>query len=490
MNSRMMARLLVSVFFIFSGGLGAGCATARPTHTQETSGAVASLPQSSFSNLSDLTDKFALQLSSEIMSKEIYLDRASIRDTITKDVSNFSAYLQDELESAFSKKGFDIVYDPTEAQYLIGATYRKYETTVGVFFKYHKSDGFDRKSANYEIELSKLPRDSFTRNLKSNARKLAADILEGQKDLKVYITPIRDGNDKIVSDFSKSFTARVKSEIVMLNKDIVIIDDVKAHKVLSNTRGIKKKAKQVTNLQSSDAFFSNADSVLEGQYFVESNSVAVSLYLKMLDGRVVNSSSVDIDKSLIDFSLENRVQKKLVDLADTATEKKDRNAVKISSTRGGDFPVYYKGEKIKFHIQVAKPLYVYVYDINSKDGVSPLYESTSDHRRLEPGRIYTIPSEEDEFDFEVEEPFGTDAVKIFASNVELPVPELTQKVRSRSYEGNVRAIVRKRKQIQTQLSTMENINPKDLVDYFRGAAKKFDAKLYEDSLLLETKARP
>jgi hypothetical protein len=63
-------------------------------------------------------------------------------------------------------------------------------------------------------------------------------------------------------------------------------------------------------------------------------------------------------------------------------------------------------------------------------------------------------------------------------------------VSSRSYEGNVRAIVRKRKQIQTQLSTMENINPKDLVDYFRGAAKKFDAKLYEDSLLLETKARP
>jgi hypothetical protein len=76
------------------------------------------------------------------------------------------------------------------------------------------------------------------------------------------------------------------------------------------------------------------------------------------------------------------------------------------------------------------------------------------------------------------------------SRANLPVPELTQKVSSRSYEGNVRAIVRKRKQIQTQLSTMENINPKDLVDYFRAAAKKFEAKLYEDSLLLETKARP
>ena len=223
---------------------------------------------------------------------------------------------------------------------------------------------------------------------------------------------------------------------------------------------------------------------------MESNSVPVNLYLKMLDGRVVNSSSVDIDKSLVDFSLENKVQKKLVDLADATSETKDRNAVKISSTRGGDFPVYSKGEKITFHIQVAKPLYVYVYDINSKDGISLLYESATNHRRLDPGRLYTIPSEEDEFDFEVEEPFGTDAVKIFASNVELPVPELIPNVTSRSYEGNVRAIVRKRKEIQKKLSTMKSINPKDLVDYFRGTAEKFDAKLYEDSLLLETKARP
>jgi hypothetical protein len=38
--------------------------------------------------------------------------------------------------------------------------------------------------------------------------------------------------------------------------------------------------------------------------------------------------------------------------------------------------------------------------------------------------------------------------------------------------GNVRAIVRKRKQIQTPLSTMEDINPKDLVDYFRGRCQK------------------
>ncbi len=482
MYKRITARLLPGVFVLFSLVFSVGCATALSTNAQNASG---------FSGLSELTDIFSLELSNILTAKVIYLDRSSIRDTITKDVSNFSAYLQDELESSLSKKGFKIVYEPSEAKYLLGATYRKYDTTVGVFFKYHKTDGFDRKSANYEIELSMLPQDSFTRDLRSNARKLASEILSGQKNLKVYITPIRDGKSDVMSDFSKSFTSRIKAELVRVNRDVVIIDEVKAHKALSNTRGIKRKARKVKNLQNSDAFFSNADSVLEGQYFAGSDTVVVNLYLKMVDdGRVVSSSSVEIDKSLINFRLENKVQKKLTDLADTSTEKKRNHAVKISSTRGGDFPVYYKGEKIKFHIQVAKPLYVYVYDINSKGEVVLLYESKTGHRKLKPGRIYTIPYEEDEFDFEVEEPFGTDAVKIFASNVDLPIPELTRQVSSRSFEGNVRAIVRKRKNIQKQLSGMESINPKDLVDYFRGAAKKFDAELFEDSLLVETKARP
>ena len=88
-----------------------------------------------------------------------------------------------------------------------------------------------------------------------------------------------------------------------------------------------------------------------------------------------------------------------------------------------------------------------------------------------------------------ESPFGMDAVKIFASTVELPIPELTTLVATRSYSGNKRNIVKKRKEIQEELSDMKSINPRDLVDYYRGVVEKFGSSLYEDTVMVETRAK-
>ncbi len=52
--------------------------------------------------------------------------------------------------------------------------------------------------------------------------------------------------------------------------------------------------------------------------------------------------------------------------------------------------------------------------------------------------------------------------------MELPIPELTRSVDTRSYRGNKRAILKKRKEIQKELSAMKSINSRDLVDYYRG----------------------
>ena len=82
-----------------------------------------------------------------------------------------------------------------------------------------------------------------------------------------------------------------------------------------------------------------------------------------------------------------------------------------------------------------------------------------------------------------------DAVKIFASSVELPIPELTRNVGMRSYRGNKWAIVKKRKDIQKELSHMKSINPRDLVDYYRGVVERFGTRLHEDTTMLETKAK-
>ena len=443
-----------------------------------------------FSNLSDLTDEFSKELVREISTKKLYLDRTSMRDIATNDLSNFSSYLQNELESSLSERNFRLVYDPSEADYLIGATYQRDGEEVKVFFKYHKADGSGRKSRDYKIEMSRLPGDSFKQTVKNKAYKLAANILSGQGDLKIYIKPIKEGQNNYVSDFSNSFTSKVKTEIVRLYRGVEVIDEKPIYERLSNTRSIKKKAKKVKSLQNSEAFFANANAVLEGKYFVEGENVAVNLYLKGLDGKVLNSAAVDIKRSLIKTNLENNEAKILTDMADVSNEPGGYK-VKISTTKGGDYPVYHEGEKIKFLIQLTTPFYVYVYDISSKGDVSLLYpyEKNLVQEKLMPGRLYTIPADKDNFELEVESPFGMDAVKIFASSVELPIPELTRSVDTRSYRGNKRAIVKKRKEIQKQLSHMKSINPRDLVDYYRGVVRRFGTRLYEDTIMVETRAK-
>lgn len=383
-----------------------------------------------------------------------------------------------------------MVYEPAEADYLIGATYQRHGDKLRVFFKYHRADGSGRKSLDYGISMSSLPKDSFKESINTKAYKLAASILLGQGDLRLYISPIKEGHYRYVSEFSNSFTSRVKSQIVRLHREVEVIDQKPIHERLSNTRSIKKKAKQVKDLKSSDAFFVNANSVLEGDYFEGHESVTVNLYLKRLDGTMLNSSTVEIKKSLISSDLQNNTAKMLADLAD-APKEKEHFSVKISTTKGGDYPVYYKGEKIKFYIQVAAPLYVYIYDINSKGQISLLfpYQRGSGQGKLTPGTLYVIPSENDDFEFEVEPPFGMDAVKLFASSTMLPIPRLTRTVTSRSYRGSTRTIVKKRKEIQKELSSMKSINPRDLVDYYRGIAERLGTCLYEDSLMLETRNR-
>ena len=475
--------LLLSALVGLSGFFFAGCATSpgRPGP---------GIFDTGLKSLSDLTDTFALELSRQIPRKKIYLDRTSIRDIVTKDVSNFSAYLQNELESSLSKREFQIIYDMSDAEYFIGATYRQYQDMVKVFFKYHKTDLSGRKSLDYEISLSRLPGDSFQENVKSKAYKLAATIVKNQRNLKVYVTPIKEGNQKYVSDFSNSLTSRIKSQIIMLHSDIEIIDEKVAQEKLSNLRGIKTKAKELKNLKTSDALFAGANSVLEGEYFVEGDTVPVNLYLKKLDGTVLNSASVEINKSLISSNIGNNEAKVLHDLADVTTEHGDFN-VKISTTKGGDFPVYYDKEIITFYINVGAPLFIYVYDINPHGEVSLLYPHPRDKVQCKflPGTLYTIPSEMDDFDFEVGSPFGRDIVKIFACKSNLPMPNLTQHAPSRSFTGKERNIGIKRKKAQKELSNMESINPKDLVDYYRGISKKMGARLYEDSVLVETKGQ-
>jgi len=173
----------------------------------------------------------------------------------------------------------------------------------------------------------------------------------------------------------------------------------------------------------------------------------------------------------------------VADVAGQGTQQQ----VKLNTTKGDRFQVYRAGEKVQFLIQVARPLYVYLYGINTKNEVSLLYPGPGQQEHpLQSGVIHTVPGEHESWEVLVEPPFGTDVVKLFASEQPLPVPVITDKITARSFSDGTRTLVR-RKATQRQLATQKAINGFDLVDYYKGVAANIGVMLFEDSLFVQTR---
>ena len=421
-------------------------------------------------NLSALTDRFSADLSKDISGKKLYLDNRCVKEVTSGKLSNFSLYLQNELESSLSRNGFVMVYEPTEADYFIGATYQRMKDRVRVFFKYHKSDLSGKKGRAYEMPANKLPEDTFEESLQTKAYDLALSILEGQKPLKIFVKPLMEGHSRIATDFSISFTARIKCAMVKLGKNTEVIDRMP---------GIERTAAESVP---------RADAVLESVYYDRGSMISVCSNLRSPDGRLFSSCVLEIDKSLISSDTENKTARRLLGFLDPPQSRGDFH-VKITTPKGKDYPIYSEGETIQFQVQVADLLYVYLYTVNSKGKISLLfpYRKNGPHRKMIPGRLYTIPDENSEFEISVAPPFGVEGVKVFASRTAIPLPELSESRPSIIYRNGWRLEGDEMQKARLTLSRMTSIHPRDLVAYFRGVAAKKRIPVFEDSLLLETR---
>ena len=155
----------------------------------------------------------------------------------------------------------------------------------------------------------------------------------------------------------------------------------------------------------------------------------------------------------------------------------------------GGIRCFRKGETVSFIIQVTRPLFVYVYDINPNGEVSLLYPKIGEAEQpKQPGLVYTLPDVSDSWEIKVEAPFGKDAVKIFASDRRLPIPGINQQMASRSFNNGTRSLNRVDK-VQKELASQSSINGRDIVDYYKGQAARTGAALYESTVYVETRPK-
>ncbi len=441
-----------------------------------------------FSSLSEMADSMAKELKDAHpgIKLKLCLDKEDIREDQELRNVPFADMLTNELERAFSRAGFSFeAHNLDNTDYLISVNYHRTTENVAVYLKLKKvkDDSYRNMQGNYQMSLQKLPRDCFFENLDSKLARLSSRVSQGWNKsgaLSLLVTPVVEARRKYSSPFSEYATGKLKTNFSNLPTFFRLIEE-KPTAGKSAPRSVEKSA----DLSGTDARIAGANAVLEGVYLRGIEMVNISLTMKDLKGNVLASADENIPLGLITFSLDNDIADNLALIADT--EHENSRMVRVSTTKGGNYQVFRNGETVNFTVQVSKPLYVYLYDINPNGEVTLLSPKLGEpeYPRL-PGLLYSIPEASDSWEIKVEAPFGKDAVKLFASDHRLPIPKINGQAPPRSIINGTRGLNRVDK-VQKELVSQPVINGLDLVDYYKGAAIQAGTTLYESTVFIETR---
>ena len=444
-----------------------------------------------FDSLVEMADAMAREIKTDYPGKMLYLDREDIRNDLDGSTSPFSSHLANELERALSRNAFGFEKrDLDKADYGLSANYRQTGDKVTVYLQLKelkRGSTYRNLKGNYAISRDRLPPDSFADSLDSRVSRLALKVARGwlrAGQLTVFVTPVIEARKKYSSPFSEYVTRKIKT-ILPSEQSLKVIEEKPAMQKLASTRSITV-SKPLS--AAGDAAMVGADAVLEGSYLRGKDSVSLTITLKNLKGEVLANAEELVPIELINYSIENDAAETLAQIADTEHET-GGDTVTISSNKGGAYQVFSEGEIVSFRLQVKRPLFLYVYDINPKGEVNQLYPKAGETEIPKmPGLIHMLPEENDSWVIKVEPPFGTDAVKVFASNRKLPLPRINTQTPSRSFDGNTRSLKRV-DQVQKELAAQPAINSKDLVDYYKGIARKTGSTLFESTVYIETRGK-
>lgn len=279
--------------------------------------------------------------------------------------------------------------------------------------------------------------NDYSHTAKSLASSLIALISEDRATYK--IETFVDKNTHVRNDISTKF----RDEFITALKS-----NPKNLKIDYELRAIKRE------IVKNRAFHNNDDNdvyLVKGYLSKSHNNIIAEIHLIDKSGKIRKR----LDES---FEGTNKNQTDtlglglLVESAGIKTEMKN-NVVVFSTDKGNENPVYFKDEIIVFNLNVEKPLYVHVYNID-KDGNANLLEEGQ--KLLKPNINYTIPEKNSGWQLVTQAPFGREVIKVFASEKYIPFPNTKNKSES-------------------------------VVEQLRSFASNNNIKYYEQSILLETR---
>jgi hypothetical protein len=444
-------------------------------------------------NLPDMAESLADQIINRYAGRKLYIRKESVLDQ-NSAVLPFARQLTYALENSLTRVGFRFA-DSTMGNddvIQLDVSYIVEQDKVRVTIRTKDVKG------NYHTVLGTIPRSGFANELFQEdvderigrlARNLASQCNLTRK-LKLLVQPVVSSDMGSSSRFAEHATTTLTAALKKENN----IDVRLKGAPVSRTRSLSPELP----FECGDAVYTGDDATLHTKLNVDGANIyltatILSPAIKEQSCTVIAADKVTIPHSLVKLPITDDSINRTALYADIETQN-DGKMLSISTPDGGKHQIYHAGENYTLTAQVKAPLYLYVYDIypdgKKVEPISPFEGETEILRH--PGIIYEIPEEMEKGGKGIEVldgDFGTDVIKVFASDRKLPLPKLDDRQQTRSFTAvGTRGGVRQK--IQAELAAGRPvINPADLVDYYRGVAAKKGAKLYEASIFVETRPK-
>lgn len=435
-----------------------------------------------YTSLDEMTAEMAKKVSAKFSVRKLAIDHKDIWNRQDKALLPFSTELASSLERSFGKAGWKLQEMKSDVYaFQVEALYSQSGDAVTVDVRF-KREGESHVYSG-ALPLSALSRDAFYESADAKIARLAENLANNWKrdgNQILLAQPLVMKDTRVASDFSRDAGHKLAETLIKQNN------------ITLKQRQGSPRGTRVFNpalpLEVSDAVYIGADAMLSGTVRVVGESVIISASIETSGGVTVAAESMTIPRHLILLSLTGENAEKSALYADVEGEKSE-GMVRLSTTIGGVYQVFYAGEIYTLTAQVKTPLYLHLYDFfPDGDATRYLPQPGEPDVLRRPGVNHIIPDETagNEKGIRVTAPFGVDTIKLFASDKPLRIPMLDKNLPSRSFINGTRDGVARIK-VQGELAGRSTINPADLVDYYRGVAAKSGAKLYETTVFVETR---